>query len=594
VLAALLVAVGVCAGLWRVLASGEDSSRSNEVESSRRDGESLAPSSIPTSSELQATKIGRAEPIAPSESSAVAVQPTALESKVRLFGSILDARDRSPVTGGVSVRITDEAWEERSLSGSSGRGYEFTDLHPGTWEIRVEATGFQTLRTRTVLDRDENEKRVDLLVLPALVVRVRVEGVVGWNPMLAPDYDGLRLGGVRSRATEEVLSAEERWLAMLLPESVELSVIPTVLAPGNRLDEEDDRTSRIGRFIARSALQSDRLTQERRRRQGLGYSTEEDRNSLRLPDGSLLSELPPTVCGVLLLSEAPPAFVSIVFRDFVIRTVAIPAGADEVTIALSREGLGNLFGRVRLRVVDADSNERPVGVGVRIDENALGKSETELKEDGTITFVNLPIGSSVLTIQAPGYENIVEHIRVLPGAPTDLGTYRLQRFASIEARVVDDVGLPAAVHFNVFPFDRYDATRATLAKRIFRSSHEGVLKIDSVGRGRYLIVSHDENWIAAPVLADTEFRQRDPLQIRVSKGTDVVLRMRADPPLNGRLAIRTKSGLPVADRACSSRDAMRFRLAPANYSVELYDGEAWLWSEGLAVGVEPIRSYLPR
>jgi len=39
---------------------------------------------------------------------------------------------------------------------------------------------------------------------------------------------------------------------------------------------------------------------------------------------------------------------------------------------------------------------------------------------------------------------------------------------------------------------------------------------------------------------------------------------------------------------------MHFRLAPGNYSVELSDGETWLWSERVAVGAEPIRSYLPR
>jgi hypothetical protein len=35
-------------------------------------------------------------------------------------------------------------------------------------------------------------------------------------------------------------------------------------------------------------------------------------------------------------------------------------------------------------------------------------------------------------------------------------------------------------------------------------------------------------------------------------------------------------------------------LAPGGYSAELYDGETWLWSEGLAVGTEPVRQFLPR
>jgi hypothetical protein len=60
------------------------------------------------------------------------------------------------------------------------------------------------------------------------------------------------------------------------------------------------------------------------------------------------------------------------------------------------------------------------------------------------------------------------------------------------------------------------------------------------------------------------------------------------------LSLRTRSGLPAADRRCHTRDPLRFKLAPGDYTVELYDGDTWLWSEGLAVGADPVQRWLPR
>jgi hypothetical protein len=160
--------------------------------------------------------------------------------------------------------------------------------------------------------------------------------------------------------------------------------------------------------------------------------------------------------------------------------------------------------------------------------------------------------------------------------------------------VLGDAGEPAQVSFNVFPADRYELTREPLGKRFFRSNVEGALKIDSVGRCRYLILANDEGWVSVPALADTTLGDQEDLEIRVSKGTPVAVRLRADPLPDARLEIRTRTGLPVSERRCRNRDPMKFVLVPGTYSIELWDGETWLASETLAVGTEPMRLYFPR
>jgi hypothetical protein len=457
------------------------------------------------------------------------------------------------------------------------------------------------------LQRDEREKRVDLLLAPAFVVKVRVIGAGGEDLQMSAVSGRLRIGGLRQEMVQAASSFAERLSARGFPESMELSVLVTSVEPGSWLLEDSKAHRFLGRFITRKGGYSygvgnspgDKATQELRE---IGYAEGADagsarveyRSILRLPDGSSLGELPQECCGVLALPEPPPAFASLVLHDSVVRSVPIALGADEVTLPLTRGELKKLPGKVRLKVVDADADASPEGTRIQIDGHSPGELGTREEKDGSVMLGNLLPGPATLRITAPDREIVVERIRVQPGTTTDLGTYRMQRFSLIQARVLDDEEKPARITFNVFPLDRYEAAREPLASRCFRSNSEGELKIDSVGHGRYLIVANEKDWISSPALADTTFRQRDRLEIRVSKGTSVALRLRADPPPAAHLAIRTRAGLPVADGQCHGRDPMRYLLAPGGYSAELYDGETWLWSEGLAVGTEPVRQFLPR
>jgi hypothetical protein len=191
-------------------------------------------------------------------------------------------------------------------------------------------------------------------------------------------------------------------------------------------------------------------------------------------------------------------------------------------------------------------------------------------------------------------EVVEDQVFLKPGSTTELGTYRLTRFSRSSVEVRDADEKPQDVDFEIFPENRDVGTRGWFASRRFRSNAEGILKINSIGCGRYVIVAHDEKWASIPVILDTTFRDVPGLGVRVAKPTTVALRLRGEPPPNGRLTLRTQSGLHVDDRRCRSDDPIRFALAPGSYTAELFDGDAWLWSEGLTVGDEPVRRWLPR
>ncbi|MFN0006512.1 MAG: hypothetical protein ACKVXR_01290 [Planctomycetota bacterium] len=484
---------------------------------------------------------------------------------LRLLGSITYESQQSTIRV-ASLRLVDSGWEARIEHADETGQFLFEDLHPGSWELLVEAPGYREIRRSIELTLEQPDHRLDLVMTPGDIVKVKLLG-----------QPSLHLTGIPWRVRSGDASAR-------------LEPIATLEEPAGWIPSDSDaRGAGVGVFVERT----------HRRPPGSGpEAIEEEEESPRLrvrfPDGSTVDDLAPPYVGAFVLSKPLPFYASLVLGEFAIQTRVVPPGAHEVTFEIPRDLVEKLPGEVRLRVVDGDTDAPPVWVNINLGQRLAGRRGTRREPNGEVVFEEVLPGSVNLTILAEGREVVAERVLVEPGGVTDLGVYRLQPFSLIRAKVVDDAGEPARVQFNVFPFDRYASTRETLGKRFFRSNADGRLEIDSVGRGRYLIVANEGGWVSIPALADTTSGTPADLEIRVSKGTPVAVRLRADPLPAARLEIRTRSGLPVAERKCRDRDPMRFTLVPGSYSVELWDGETWLASETLAVGAEPVRIYFPR
>lgn len=505
--------------------------------------------------------------VAPDSSEPVVVESLP-EPGLRLFGSITCESSQSTIRS-PSVRLVDSGWEARITHADETGLYAFEDLRAGSWELLVQAPGYRELRRSIELTQEEPEHRLDLVLTPGDIVKVKLLG-----------QPRLELTGIPWRARSGEASAR-------------LEPIVTLEEPAFWVPPDADaRGADVGIFVERRTLS--RTNAERVKEIEDEDEDEAPRLRVRFPDGSTVHDLAPPYCGVFVLSKPLPVHASLVLGDFAVETRVVPPGADEVTFELSKEVVEKLTGEVRLRVVDGDTDALPAWVNINLGQRLAGRRGSRREPDGSVVFEEVLAGAVMLTISAEGREIVAEQVLVKPGTTTDLGLYRLQPFSLIHARVVDDAGEPARVQFNVFPLDRYPATREALCKRFFRSNEGGELKIDSVGRGRYLILANDPEWISMPALADTTLGDRKDVEIRVSKGTPVAVRLRADPLPAARLEIRTREGLPVAERRCRDRDPMRFMLVPGTYSVELWDGETWLASETLVVGTEPVRIYFPR
>ena len=486
--------------------------------------------------------------------------------KLRLFGSLTDDCHHEPIPDG-SFKLVDSLWDEKIAHSNLAGEYAFEDLQAGSFELSVEAPGRRTLRTTVELKPEELELRLDLAMTRGDILKVKLVGATSLDFDRVPWRNRSGLG----------------------EESARLQPIVTLMEPSGWLSDAAARGSDVGTFVDRSPS---RLVGGKWTPAEVEAGSLQDR--IRLPDGTRIDDLPPVYCGVFVLSKPLPVFASLVHGDLALQTRAVPPGTDEVTFGFTREDYDKLSSEVRLRVVDGDTESPPGWTNVLLGQRLAGRRGSRKEADGTIVFEEVLPGRVPLSISADEREIMSEHVLVLPGQVTDLGLYRLRPLARILCKVVDDAGQPAQVAFNVFPFDRYAATRDALAKRFFCSNLEGDMKIDSVGRGRYLILANQEGWVSMPALADTTLGDHEDLEVLVSKGTPVALRLRAEPLPGARLEIRTRSGLPVAERKCRDRDPMRFLLVPGTYSIELWDGETWLASETLVVGKEPVRLYFPR
>jgi hypothetical protein len=475
-------------------------------------------------------------------------KPAAAATSVRgeRFGSPGDVRSSRLVvpTGVRTVQIIGDKFDVRLAPIDDDGNYSFDRVPAGQWQLSVH-DGTRIAHYATVeLAADEREHRYDAVVKPERRICIR---------MLTPD------GGDLS----EALAADS---TLRLP--ITIDVVATHQAIGPIWERVQSFHSAPMHVSLRASYAPARLNP----------SSDESKAGCS---------------GVLVTDQQPPLFVSLVLHDFVLGSLPAPEGAQSLTFVVDPDIVKRNVGTVRLRLVDPLGGSLPEDCSVMLRDQWMEKRAGEIAVDGQIEFTGLTPGVMTLSIRADGCEDVDQRVEVAPASVIDLGTMPLRRWCKIVARVLDPDGKPRSVFFNAFALERFEMEREKSVSRCFRSdASDGELVIDTLGRGKHLLRTLDDNW-GAMVVVDTTDGDVRGVVVHLARKVGVTVRLPIEAPTSASWRVTVRAELPVMEMRAQSSSVLPLRLVPGSYTLRLMQGGDELARLPFNVGSEPTDVAMP-
>lgn len=441
------------------------------------------------------------------------------------FGVIGFGRVTNPDGRGLraTVVLEGEDADRRSIRTGEDGGWSALDLVPGPQRFEVTAPGHLPQRASAQVPAASHWRR-DVVLETALSIPVRFE---------TPDGDPLTAGLDASLA---------RGLSVVATEGSPPAVLPGV------------GSSRVSRY-------------------GVGsYLARADR---RAP-----ADLGSRYHGLLQLEAAPPVAVSVVVFDVVVTSTTVDGDREELVFSLDPERLRELYGELRVRVIDASS-------GAPIEQLALeypsgGRGIPGELEAGQFVFRDVPPGRMDLrgSVYSRTHEFLEREIHMPPAGRLDLGTIALGPTVEATIRTVDVDGAPIELSVSAVR-PELTAGPHDYSQRIgSRPDAEGRTVLTWLGAGRALVrAGNRDGWAA--VAREVELRDGLELELRVPRGVEVVLADPLEP--SETYAVEDAEGVPLISGRRLEREVL---LAPGAYSFVVFDGGGGVQRTPFRVGEE--------
>jgi protocatechuate 3,4-dioxygenase beta subunit len=350
-----------------------------------------------------------------------------------VFGRVTDPTGAPVADRELAVAFRDAA-EDRILAGVGDDGsFAATGLQPGTWLVACSARGFLTQEHELQISAADRVVRRDLVIEPAVVLRIRVTAPDG-----RPFHDALRELG--------------EWTIV----GSRLVPVATVAHPGATFDGV--RGSLNNPFGVGSYWQN-------------GYRFE---------------RLPAEYLGVLVLREDPPVHVSLVLQSAVLATQRVEPGAEEVRFTLDPRDLVRARAGLVCRAVSAATGEPIEGVDVTLSGTSYFVPATPTDGSGVVRFEGREPGRYELVLRANGLGTHRRDVELEPGAVLDAGTIELAPETWIAGRVVDASGEPAPA---ILELGRVgpDGSLAMIRSQMWSSDERGSFRIGALEPGDYVV-----------------------------------------------------------------------------------------------------------
>jgi hypothetical protein len=248
----------------------------------------------------------------------------------------------------------------------------------------------------------------------------------------------------------------------------------------------------------------------------------------------------------------------------------VSADSDTVDLEISLDELRRTLASAVLHVIDALDGMAVVDAIVDLDRGDAGSTRVGASSEAVIERV--PPGLRRLSIAKDGFEKIDEWIEIQSGRVNDLGTWTLDRAASLRGRVLDQHDQPVEAAIEVCALDHPLRGVDPISIEHVRSNRAGAFEFKSAGRRRYLVRVADRDWAALPVIADARVGPIDDLVLRVAHSGELIVSFPIEPPEGAYYRVETSEGVPVAVQACDGCMPLRLPIGYGSYHVYLMDG----------------------
>ena len=283
---------------------------------------------------------------------------------------------------------------------------------------------------------------------------------------------------------------------------------------------------------------------------------------------------PRTVLGCVRLQLPPPLFVSVLHNQRVVATQRVELGQEIVRFVLDRGSPLLQKGRLKLRLIDAQTRQPLPGVNLQLVEGTMMQSgRTEL--DGTFSGAAMP-GWLSLETMGGALENPELRVRIEAGVETDLGDIALEAAVSISGSVVDEHGKGMAVRIDHVVLDP-TSNRPIRSGVNFaaRSSADGTFRISGLGRRLYRlnVDVKDGEYARASVLVDARAGSVEGVRMELRVGTPLFLSSSDQRWSEITFDIIDAHGTLVLSSSSWGPEPRKILLAPGQYAIDVRVGE---------------------
>lgn len=433
------------------------------------------------------------------------------------------------------ITLADEKGERLFVKAGDDGFYSISGIAPREWSFSCNATGYRAQEESLQFSIAEPILRKDVVLQRAVVLPIRVVDVSG-----RPFMEVMR----KAQSSGRLFFAGR---ASFLP-------VATVDTPGATMEE--------AQRIHNDQLHAGAFWDYGPPMEGLG---------------------PPHI-GVLVLTVDLPVHVSLVYGSLVLATHRVASAESGVEFALSIEGLQARLGRIRMRILDAATNE-PLRARVSFQTPQSSLDGVENLADGTIDIDGVAPADYTIRIVANGYETTPIQGRVEAGRTLDLGDVLRVRALSMGGRVVDAEGKPVLGQFIVEPRDPTTRRPDFDRRNGFFTQNDGTFVLDGLRPDRYFVRSYgtDERtypgtkeetlWVSGFIEVSTVAGSIDDLEIRLVRPALITLLGSETLAEGCRFRLVEAHGYTLRSRRHYRGSVPQWKVPPGAYKLVLADSD---------------------